>query len=131
MARAAALDTERQALIDQLKAATGLGGRSRRLGDNAERARKSVTNRIRNTLKKIEAVHPALAAHLDGAVATGSACVYRPGPPPESSAATRTRSLRPGTSIPCDANAPLWPNCAETRRSRAGGDPPGPAGCFE
>ncbi len=79
-ARAAALDTERQALIDQLKAATGLGGRSRRLGDNAERARKSVTNRIRNTLKKIEAVHPALAAHLDGAVATGSACVYRPGP---------------------------------------------------
>jgi tetratricopeptide (TPR) repeat protein len=76
-ARAAALDAERQALIDELKAATGLGGRSRRLGDNAERARKSVTNRIRNTLKKIEAVHPALARHLQGAVATGSACVYR------------------------------------------------------
>lgn len=78
-ARAARLDAERQALIEQLKAATGLGGRSRRLGDNAERARKSVTNRIRNTLKKIEAVHPALAAHLHGSVATGSACVYRPG----------------------------------------------------
>ncbi|MCC3762417.1 AAA family ATPase [Glycomyces sp. TRM65418] len=79
-ARAAVLDAERQALIDQLKAATGLGGRSRRLGDNAERARKSVTNRIRNTLKKIEAVHPALAAHLDRTVATGSTCAYRPGP---------------------------------------------------
>jgi tetratricopeptide (TPR) repeat protein len=77
-ARAAALDAERQALIDQLKAATGLGGRSRRLGDNAERARKSVTNRIRNTLKKIEAVHPGLAAHLQVTVATGAACVYRP-----------------------------------------------------
>ncbi|MDA1368784.1 ATP-binding protein [Glycomyces algeriensis] len=77
-ARAARLDAERQALIEQLKAATGLGGRSRRLGDNAERARKSVTNRIRNTLKKIEAVHPALARHLSAAVATGSACVYRP-----------------------------------------------------
>ncbi|MFC3491982.1 ATP-binding protein [Glycomyces rhizosphaerae] len=77
-ARATRLDAERQALIEQLKAATGLGGRSRRLGDNAERARKSVTNRIRNTLKKIEAVHPALAAHLHTAVATGSACVYRP-----------------------------------------------------
>jgi hypothetical protein len=76
--RAAALDAERQALIDQLKAATGLGGRSRRLGANAERARKSVTNRIRNTLKKIEAVHPALAGHLQSAVATGSACAYRP-----------------------------------------------------
>jgi tetratricopeptide (TPR) repeat protein len=79
-ARAARLDAERQALIEQLKAATGLGGRSRRLGDNAERARKSVTNRIRNTLKKIEAVHPALAGHLHAAVATGSACVYRPEP---------------------------------------------------
>jgi hypothetical protein len=76
--RAAALDAERQALIDQLKAATGLGGRSRRLGDNAERARKSVTNRIRNTLKKIGAVHPALAAHLQCTVATGAACAYRP-----------------------------------------------------
>lgn len=77
-ARAARLDAERAALIDQLRAATGLGGRSRRLGDNAERARKSVTNRIRNTLKKIETVHPSLAAHLREAVATGSSCVYRP-----------------------------------------------------
>ncbi|HEX2145331.1 MAG TPA: AAA family ATPase [Glycomyces sp.] len=76
--RAAALDAERQALIEQLKAATGLGGRSRRLGDNHERARKSVTNRIRNTLKKIGAVHPALAHHLQEAVATGAACAYRP-----------------------------------------------------
>ncbi|WP_143015089.1 ATP-binding protein [Glycomyces harbinensis] len=78
-ARTAALDAERQALIDHLKAATGLGGRSRRLGDNHERARKSVTNRIRNTLKKIEDGHPALADHLKAAVATGAACVYRPG----------------------------------------------------
>ncbi|GAA2292028.1 hypothetical protein GCM10009853_054810 [Glycomyces scopariae] len=79
-ARAAALDTERQALIEHLKAATGLGGRARRLGDNHERARKSVTNRIRNTLKKIEDGHPALGAHLREAVATGSSCAYRPGP---------------------------------------------------
>ncbi|WP_051703960.1 AAA family ATPase [Glycomyces sp. NRRL B-16210] len=79
-ARAAALDAERRALIEHLKAATGLGGRSRRLGDNAERARKSVTNRIRNTLKKIETGHPALAAHLQAHVATGSVCVYQPGP---------------------------------------------------
>ncbi|MEU6859717.1 AAA family ATPase [Glycomyces sp. NPDC046736] len=79
-ARVAALDAERAALIEHLKAATGLGGRARRLGDNHERARKSVTNRIRNTLKKIEDGHPALAGHLKAAVATGSACVYRPGP---------------------------------------------------
>lgn len=77
-ARATVLDAERQALIDQLKAATGLGGRSRRLGDNAERARKSVTNRIRNALKKIEGSHPPLAEHLRSAVTTGSSCAYRP-----------------------------------------------------
>jgi hypothetical protein len=79
-ARAAALDAERQTLIEQLKAATGLGGRARRLGDNHERARKSVTNRIRNTLKKIEDGHPALGGHLREAVTTGSSCAYRPGP---------------------------------------------------
>ncbi|THV35750.1 ATP-binding protein [Glycomyces buryatensis] len=78
-ARAAVLDAERAALIEQLKVATGLGGRSRRLGDNAERARKSVTNRIRNTLKKLESVHPPLAAHLRETVTTGSSCAYRPG----------------------------------------------------
>lgn len=78
-ARAALLEAERRALIEQLESATGLGGRSRRLGDNAERARKSVTNRIRNTLKKIEESHPALAAHLRETVATGASCSYRPG----------------------------------------------------
>jgi tetratricopeptide (TPR) repeat protein len=79
-ARAATLDDERRALIEHLKTATGLGGRARRLGDNHERARKTVTNRIRNTLRKIEDGHPALGAHLRAAVATGSACAYRPGP---------------------------------------------------
>ncbi|HEU5128090.1 MAG TPA: AAA family ATPase [Glycomyces sp.] len=78
-ARAAVLDAERGALIEQLKSATGLGGRSRRLGDNAERARKTVTNRIRNTLRKLEERHPALAAHLRETVATGASCAYRPG----------------------------------------------------
>src|SRR5690606_19574923 len=78
-ARAALLEAERRALIEQLESATGLGGRSPRLGDNAERARKSVTNRIRNTLKKIEESHPALAAHLRETVATGASCSYRPG----------------------------------------------------
>jgi hypothetical protein len=41
--RAAELDHERQALIDGLRRATGLAGRSRRLGDDGERARKTVT----------------------------------------------------------------------------------------
>ncbi len=51
--------TERDALVRELAAAAGLGGRDRRLGDEAERARKTVTARIRDSLSRIERVHPA------------------------------------------------------------------------
>lgn len=75
---AAELDTERQALLDELRTATGLGGRARRLGDEAERARKTVTARIRDTLRRLDEQHPELAEHLRATVATGAACSYRP-----------------------------------------------------
>ncbi|MFB8141553.1 ATP-binding protein [Streptomyces parvus] len=71
-------DRERQALLDELRTAAGLGGRTRRLGDQTERARKTVTARIRDTLRKLEALHPALAAHLKASVTTGTTCAYRP-----------------------------------------------------
>ncbi|MFI6084870.1 ATP-binding protein [Streptomyces sp. NPDC051217] len=77
-ARAAAYDRERRALLDELRTAAGLGGRTRRLGDEAERARKTVTARIRDTLRKLDALHPELAAHLRKSVTTGSTCAYRP-----------------------------------------------------
>ncbi|MEU7588527.1 AAA family ATPase [Micromonospora sp. NPDC049230] len=79
--RVAALDVERGALLDELRAAAGLAGRSRRLGDEAERARKTVTARIRDTLRKLDARHPALANHLRDAVSTGSTCRYLPPKP--------------------------------------------------
>ncbi|MFI6501377.1 AAA family ATPase [Nonomuraea typhae] len=79
--RAAAYDVERQALLDELRRAAGLGGRSRRLGDEAERARKAVTNRIRNTLRQLGERHPELAAHLREAVSTGATCRYQPAEP--------------------------------------------------
>ncbi|GII04582.1 hypothetical protein Pta02_65900 [Planobispora takensis] len=77
--RAVEYDREREALLNELRAATGLGGRGRRLGDEAERARKAVTARIRDTLRKLGPIHPELAAHLRAAVSTGSSCRYRPG----------------------------------------------------
>ncbi|MEU3766808.1 AAA family ATPase [Amycolatopsis keratiniphila] len=77
-ARAAALDRERDALLAELRSAAGLGGRTRRLGDEAERARKTVTARIRDTLRKLDEQHPALAAHLRASVTTGSSCRYAP-----------------------------------------------------
>ncbi|MFV2102894.1 ATP-binding protein [Micromonospora sp. LOL_024] len=79
--RVAVLDAERQALIDQLRAAAGLAGRTRRLGDETERVRKTVTARIRDTLRRLDARHPPLAAHLRATVSTGAACRYLPPAP--------------------------------------------------
>ncbi|MFJ2023516.1 ATP-binding protein [Streptomyces sp. NPDC087897] len=73
-----AYDRERRALLDELRTASGLGGRTRRLGDQTERARKTVTARIRDTLRKLDTLHPALAAHLTASVTTGTTCAYRP-----------------------------------------------------
>ncbi|PCG81479.1 ATPase, partial [Streptomyces sp. WZ.A104] len=71
-------DRERQALLDELRTAAGLGGRTRRLGDQTERARKTVTARIRDALRKLDTLHPSLAAHLKASVTTGTTCAYRP-----------------------------------------------------
>jgi AAA ATPase domain len=79
--RAAAADTERQALLDELRLAAGLAGRTRRLGDEAERARKTVTARIRDMLRRLDRGHPELAAHLRDAVSTGVTCRYQPAEP--------------------------------------------------
>jgi hypothetical protein len=76
--RAAEFDRERAALLDELRSATGLGGRARRLGDEAERARKTVTARIRDTLRKLNDTHPQLATHLRATISTGSTCRYQP-----------------------------------------------------
>ncbi|WP_317492908.1 AAA family ATPase [Haloechinothrix sp. LS1_15] len=77
-ARAAALDEEREALLTELRTATGLAGRSRRLGDGTERARKTVTARIRDTLRRLDQHHPELAEHLRATVSTGITCRYQP-----------------------------------------------------
>lgn len=43
-----------------------------------ERARKAVTNRIRQTLVRIANVHQVLGLHLRNAVHTGTRCTYTP-----------------------------------------------------
>jgi hypothetical protein len=76
--RSARLAAERDALIDELARATGLGGRRRRLGDAAERARTTVTARIRDAIGRIERAHPELGRHLRASIVTGTRCAYRP-----------------------------------------------------
>ncbi len=76
--RSARLAAERDALIDELTYAAGLGGRRRRLGDATERARTTVTARIRDAIGRIERAHPELGRHLRASIVTGARCSYRP-----------------------------------------------------
>jgi tetratricopeptide (TPR) repeat protein len=76
-----AASAELEALLRELSGATGLGGRDRRLGDEVERARKTVSARIHDTLGRVAAVHPALGSHLEAAVMLGVRCSYRPSEP--------------------------------------------------
>jgi TolB-like protein len=78
LARTERLGEELDALIEQLSAAIGLGGRRRKLGDPAEKARTAVTWRIRNAVKRIAEAHPALGRHLELSVRTGAFCAYAP-----------------------------------------------------
>lgn len=80
--RRARLDAEREALLAELRVAAGLGGRVRNLGGDAtERARKAVASRLREAIRRIEAVVPELGAHLDRSVVTGTTCRYQPTEP--------------------------------------------------
>ena len=69
---------ELDAVIDELARATGLRGRTRKMGDVAERARSAVTWRIRSAIKKIRAAHPRLGQHFANSIRTGHFCVYSP-----------------------------------------------------
>jgi len=75
-ARVAAARTEIDFLARELSAAVGLGGRDRKSSSAAERARLTVTKRIKDALGRIRAGHPALARHLDATIKTGSLCAY-------------------------------------------------------
>jgi hypothetical protein len=79
--RAEALRRERNALIRELATAAGLGGRDRKLGDETERARKTVSARVRDALSRIERVHPQLAVHLRDSLRMGTRCSYTPAEP--------------------------------------------------
>jgi tetratricopeptide (TPR) repeat protein len=80
-ARTEALRSERDALVRELAAAAGLGRRDRKLGDEAERARKTVSARVRDALAKVGQVHPELADHLRSALRMGTLCSYSPSAP--------------------------------------------------
>jgi len=73
----AVLDSEKAAVLDELRMATGLGGRARRIGDDVERARKAVSGRIRDAISRLSEACPALGSHLSESIRTGRTCRYR------------------------------------------------------
>jgi hypothetical protein len=71
---------ERQALIGELRRATGLAGRPRRATADAERARVNVTRTLRATIDRITMAAPIAGAHLNSSIRTGTLCRYQPAP---------------------------------------------------
>ena len=74
--RAETAQAELEALRKELARGVGLGGRVRRSGAAAERARITAQRRIREAIKKIGEIEPEVAASLDKAIKTGTYCAY-------------------------------------------------------
>ena len=72
---------ERRWLESELRAATGLGGRPRKVASDEEKARVNITNLVRLAIQKIDAQDPALAIFLGNTINTGLSCSYTPDRP--------------------------------------------------
>jgi hypothetical protein len=73
-------EAERAALMRELRGAAGLGGRSRQIAPEAERAWVNVTRTLRAAIGRIAVAAPHAAAHLQASVRTGGYCRYEPAP---------------------------------------------------
>lgn len=77
------LEAERDALVDELMAATGLGRRERAAGSSRERARVAATKALSTAINRITAVDEPVGRHLLRSIQTGLSCTYQPdGDPP-------------------------------------------------
>lgn len=76
--RAARARAEYDFVVRELASAVGLGGRDRRSGSAAERARLNVTRAIRTSIASLAKHDPQLGDYLCETVLTGRICVYRP-----------------------------------------------------
>ena len=80
VARTERLTAERQFLLDEIAAATGLHGRARRTGGDEERARVAVRKALAAAVRRVEDVDPAVGRLLRDTVRTGATCCYEPDP---------------------------------------------------
>jgi non-specific serine/threonine protein kinase len=78
--RATGARDEMNLISQHLAAAIGLGGRDRKTSSAAERARCTVTKRIKKAIQKIGQAIPGLGHHLAARIKTGYFCSYKPDP---------------------------------------------------
>lgn len=76
--RSTVLQKEYDDILDMLSSSLGLNGRTRKSDDPIEKVRSAVTWRIRDSIKKIASIHPALGKHLSNSIKTGVFCSYHP-----------------------------------------------------
>ena len=69
---------EIEQLTRELSRALGVGGRDRKQGSSAEKARVNAQRRITDAIKKIGETCPKLSRHLADTVRTGNFCWYDP-----------------------------------------------------
>ena len=65
-------------LLDELRQATGRGGRTRAFADSRERARTAVQKAIKRAITEIGGIEPVIGASLATTVTTGTLCCYTP-----------------------------------------------------
>lgn len=81
LAKQAEMQEKLAFLARELDSATGLGGRTRKVSDEASKVRTSVKNAITCAIdKQIKPKHKALAGHLDQSLRTGTTLSYEPEP---------------------------------------------------
>jgi hypothetical protein len=76
--RAERAKTEMELLRSELSRAVGLGGRVRRAGADAERARINAQRRLKDAIRRIAEQSSEAGRHLERTVRTGTFCAYEP-----------------------------------------------------
>jgi tetratricopeptide (TPR) repeat protein len=103
--RTAEVESEIDFLAREFARAVGLGGRDRRAGSTAERARLNVTRAIKGALQKISEHNQELGELLDRTIRTGSFCSYVADPRLSISWQLSQEGSRP--SVDVESTAPL------------------------
>jgi non-specific serine/threonine protein kinase len=76
--RAATIQTEIDALAEELAVGMGLGGRARKRSSAAELVRQNISRAIKSAITRIRADNPQLALYLNATIKKGAFCSYNP-----------------------------------------------------